>query len=435
MIKLKDHQKFVVDYIKTTNQKGIILNHGLGSGKTITAIFIAELYDNKKICIVPASMRTQWVKEINLVNANISNYDIMSYERFYKNILKDPYLLNDKTVIIDEAHRARNSSSQTSYYLEKHAGDAFKIILLTGTIMVNTPQDISQLLNLVVKRNYMPTDEQQFDYEFRDLSSFRDRVSCYFSYYMPDNMDDYPSIEKHSVGVKMSKNQVDTFKKLSSKLSEKELDMMRHGNFLIRNKMFNAFLNKTRQISNILKNEETSPKLNYILKFVNDNPKPAIIYSNWLDHGIYPMAKLLKNNNLKFLQFTGEASDLQKKKIVETYNSGKLDVLLLSSSGGEGLDLKNTRQIHIMEPHWNIAKINQVIGRGRRYRSHISLPKEDRHVDIYFWASIIPGDVGVDQYLYRVAKRKQNILKVYQEEVINSSIEKNKTCNDKYTKS
>ena len=80
-------------------------------------------------------------------------------------------------------------------------------------------------------------------------------------------------------------------------------------------------------------------------------------------------------------------SDIKKKKVVTDYNQGKIDVLLLSSSGGEGLDLKNTRQIHIMEPHWNIAKINQVIGRGIRYKSHESLPKSQRLVNVYYWIS------------------------------------------------
>ena len=56
--------------------------------------------------------------------------------------------------------------------------------------------------------------------------------------------------------------------------------------------------------------------------------------------------------------------------IVNNYNEGKYKVLLLSSAGSESLDLKNTRQIHIMEPYWNEGKIIQVIGRAIRYKSH-----------------------------------------------------------------
>ena len=63
LIKFKPHQKKVIEYMKKTGQRGIILYHGLGSGKTITSIGIAETMDNKVIVIVPASMRTQWDEE------------------------------------------------------------------------------------------------------------------------------------------------------------------------------------------------------------------------------------------------------------------------------------------------------------------------------------------------------------------------------------
>lgn len=65
MIELKPHQAKVVEYMEKTDVRGIILYHGLGSGKTITSIAIAELYpDIDIVIIVPASMRTQWKDEL-----------------------------------------------------------------------------------------------------------------------------------------------------------------------------------------------------------------------------------------------------------------------------------------------------------------------------------------------------------------------------------
>jgi superfamily II DNA or RNA helicase len=58
-ITLKAHQKKIVSHMKNTDSRGIILFHGLGSGKTITSIAISKLYDKKVLIIVPASMRTQ----------------------------------------------------------------------------------------------------------------------------------------------------------------------------------------------------------------------------------------------------------------------------------------------------------------------------------------------------------------------------------------
>jgi len=62
---------------------------------------------------------------------------------------------------------------------------------------------------------------------------------------------------------------------------------------------------------------------------------------------------------------------------------------MATSAGAEGLDLKNIRQVLIMEPHWNEVKIKQVIGRAIRRDSHKDLPKDERNVDvldfIYFY--------------------------------------------------
>jgi ERCC4-related helicase len=111
------------------------------------------------------------------------------------------------------------------------------------------------------------------------------------------------------------------------------------------------------------------------------------------------------------------------------YNKGKYKVLLITSAGSESLDLKNTRQIHIMEPHWNESKIKQVIGRVIRYKSHVSLPEEQRHVMIYRWCSVFPELIdnrSADQYLVELSKKKDGIFKQFDSIIREVSIEHNK---------
>ena len=64
MIELKPHQIKAVKYMKESDSRGIILFHGLGSGKTITSIAISKIYNKKVLVIVPASMRTQWISRV-----------------------------------------------------------------------------------------------------------------------------------------------------------------------------------------------------------------------------------------------------------------------------------------------------------------------------------------------------------------------------------
>ena len=56
---------------------------------------------------------------------------------------------------------------------------------------------------------------------------------------------------------------------------------------------------------------------------------------------------------------------------------------MISSSGAEGINLHNVRQVHITEPFWNETVIKQVIGRAFRQCKHADLPLEDRTVDVF----------------------------------------------------
>ena len=88
---------------------------------------------------------------------------------------------------------------------------------------------------------------------------------------------------------------------------------------------------------------------------------------------------------------------------------GKYKCVLISMAGAEGLDYKNIRQIHIMEPWYNMSRLEQIIGRGVRNLSHCLLPFEERNVEIYLHASISttnPEQECIDLYFYRLAEKK-----------------------------
>ena len=48
-------------------------------------------------------------------------------------------------------------------------------------------------------------------------------------------------------------------------------------------------------------------------------------------------------------------------------------VFCITGAGAEGLSLKNVRRVHIMEPHWNHVRTDQVKGRAVRICSHVDL--------------------------------------------------------------
>jgi SNF2 family DNA or RNA helicase len=60
---LQDHQKRVVEKIK--EQPGLILAHGLGSGKTLSSIAMQDALNLPATVIVPAALKENYLKEIN----------------------------------------------------------------------------------------------------------------------------------------------------------------------------------------------------------------------------------------------------------------------------------------------------------------------------------------------------------------------------------
>ncbi len=216
----------------------------------------------------------------------------------------------------------------------------------------------------------------------------------------------------------------------------------KHGGELKRTSAFGkstSYRIKSRQISNVYMpegvniNEDIktySPKI----KAIGDKLKPGvktIIYSNFVKAGIEPMASYLEHIGYKrytpngkledgihgyYGIYSGDVSTDDRTATLEEYNkmNSPLTVLLISSSGAEGLSTKHTRCVHIMEPYWNVERLLQVMARGIRYRSHEQLPEDERNVQVYVYLAIPPKDVkptekSTDAYLFTEAARKYQI--------------------------
>jgi chemotaxis protein histidine kinase CheA len=78
------------------------------------------------------------------------------------------------------------------------------------------------------------------------------------------------------------------------------------------------------------------------------------------------------------------ASQLRAKS--SNNNLGEIiKILMITSAGSEGINLRNTRYVHIMEPYWHPVRLEQVVGRARRICSHQSLPKELQTVEVFIY--------------------------------------------------
>jgi len=435
-IQLKQHQLLPINFMK--NNRGLILFNSTGSGKTLTSLFAMYQFDKDIIVIGPKSSKKAFMDNIEKAKLNPSRLTFYSYKKI-KNIMTTNHnIFQNKSVIVDEAHNLRSETTD-NLVLISALSLAFKILLLTATPVVNYMNDLAVLVNIVKNKDVLPTDKQLFNNMYYDTNNFtitnenilRDKLSNCISYYKQKDDENYPNYTTKEIEIEMDAEQLKEYAYYVKKIifkNDKSMDNPFDIDFsTLDTKKRNFFLSATRQLSNTV-NDSVSPKIKAVYSKIKKGPYPIVVYSNFLKNGIYSLALLLEKDNITYKSITGGTSDDKINMVVNNYNIGKYDVLLISSAGSESLDLKNTRSIHIMEPHWNLSKIDQVIGRAIRYKSHNDLPKKDRNVIIYRWISIFPKNMinqSADQYLIELSKKKYDIFNRFIEIIKKVSIERN----------
>ena len=100
--------------------------------------------------------------------------------------------------------------------------------------------------------------------------------------------------------------------------------------------------------------------------------------------------------------------DLKAVTNSDNKEGDKVRVIIISQAGSEGLDFKFIRQVHVLEPWYNMNRIEQIIGRAVRTCSHKDLPFEERNVELYLHGSLMEDndEEAADIYVYRLAEAK-----------------------------
>ena len=461
---LKDHQKRVSNKI---DQGGNVLAyHSLGSGKTLTSLDAAvkkiQAGSDKVQFVVPAPLRENILKEIKkhgIPDDVAKKIDVVSYEKASKN--PDKYAESGiDLLVLDEAHRIRNTGTARSAAVKKLIGASKQRLFLTGTPIYNQRNDIAPLINGVAGQKIMPEDINEFDNKYierikkqpgfigrvlgveagdvttvKNKKQLREIGQRYMDKYdaQADNPEDFPTRIDKTVDVPMGDKQYETYKYLEGDIPFHIRWKISHNLPMSKkeSKDLNAFVTGVRQASNTnaayLKDPSNAEgtKIDRILQDVKerhgDGTKghKGVVYSTYLTSGLKQLSEGMAKHGIKHEVFDGSLTDKARKAMVARYNSGETPWLLVSSSGTEGLDLLETKSMHVMEPHFNQEKINQFIGRGIRYKSHEKLPVDERKVEVIRYQATRPkaffGTVdrgtSIDQYLYQMSDNKSALHK------------------------
>jgi hypothetical protein len=95
-----------------------------------------------------------------------------------------------------------------------------------------------------------------------------------------------------------------------------------------------------------------------------------------------------------YVMVSGSTNDDDFTFYKENYNSDNningdnIKIIVGTTNMIEGVSLNNVRQIHVMQPWYNISRNEQIVGRGVRQCSHIRLPFTMRNVTIFNYVAI-----------------------------------------------
>lgn len=366
---IKNYQMAVSNHLYK-NRGGIVV-HSVGTGKTITAIATAQclLLSNiieHVIVITPTSLKHNFINQAK--KYGLTDDEIESQYTFYTiqgmiNSIQSKQAINPKNslIIIDEAHNLRKIDSVRFNSIFKYAKKATKIMLLTATPLINFMHDIINLVALVTGEKALTENEfSEVMKSKRLLSKYIGNMFLFYSRSDSNNIH-FPDKKINEIFLTMNKKYSDIYDKIEKGHVSKFKTF--------KGKNVHVFYNGLRRASNTI--EDISPKVDWIVDFINTHKsKKIVIFSHFLEMGIFPITKYLNKHDIPFSHIIGNVTTDERNIAVENYNNNKVKIIFISKAGSEGLDLKNTSSIIIMEPSWNENTIEQIIGRGVRYKSH-----------------------------------------------------------------
>ena len=173
---------------------------------------------------------------------------------------------------------------------------------------------------------------------------------------------------------------------------------------------------------------EHAAKFSTIIKSIEAGEGIALVYSNYVELGSRLFAMALEEHGYtpafgqtllaepsykgaskgKYILLSSASSEAEIASMIERSKNKKNrdgnDVRIIVSSKivSEGVDFRYVRQVHIIDPWWNMSRIEQVVGRGLRTCSHQLLPFEKQNCTVYFHVCRTDdGKECYDEYTYR----------------------------------
>lgn len=367
--------------------------------------------------------------------------------------------LNNTLLIIDEIHRMIGSEGYNALRKVLPESKNMKIVLLSATPMYDSISGIFEIANILnifrdvelpirsalIKKHFIRKDENDVEFLTEKgknalVQALKGKVS-----FVIRGIKDFPRVREAGSHLKFNGSYIQikavkcflspfqeqvyiaTLDKETAnswyKKSSDALTIVYPSGKIGQQGFLSAFTGIEPKTDFLLEKNiaKYSCKLYELLGNLKQCKGSAIIYSEYVTlAGTLLIQAFLKANKFDHvIVINNEMSPTTRMNNIKKFNSdankhGQLIKVIIGSPViAEGLTFKNVRQIHIMEPHWNLSKIDQIIGRVIRNKSHNALPEDQRTVEIYKYVSLLKSKKyrSIDVLKYTISEKKDRSIK------------------------
>jgi hypothetical protein len=380
---LQPYQIKAVCLILRPNVRGVFLNYEMGLGKSLTAVACADnlvrtdpTYSSI-VVVCPPGVRDHFESTFNRVAIYGNNVPIrlLTWHAFRGAITEGQViaLCLGSILIIDEVPNGRNQEGQLAAKVMHACRAARKVILMSGTPIVNYPSDIGTILNMI-RPTAVPSTREMFEGLFgesgldRNTELLRNALRCLVLSHHRDPADpSFPRrIDAHKAFYHMAP-------------AQRESHAIQHPPDEEDDEMNDEYFTRVRQIANavyldgmgrpfdnitdkgqadveygaaLAQGRFVAPKFRAVVRrFVRSGRPKTLFYTHWHRYGVDILVKLLEDAGAQFGVFTGpHRVDVVRRFNLLPGDPEAYQAIVLTDAGSEGLNLLRTRHVHVMEP-------------------------------------------------------------------------------------
>jgi SWI/SNF-related matrix-associated actin-dependent regulator 1 of chromatin subfamily A len=410
-----------------------------GLGKTLQAIatvHAAKAYPCLVIC--PSTLKENWKREFKKFTGKdrsliLEDSNKRTFPQFYSAGLSDVFITNFeslkkyfvhsltnqdgqkltlrhirfkpeiqmfKSIIIDESHRVKNGSAQSSKFCMGIASGKEYVILLSGTPVINKPKDLLSQLHIMGRLPDFGGYKGFVDRycagpngasNLRELN-FRLNQVCFFQREKHDVLKDLPAKVRQIVNCEISNRkeyfdaEADLIRYLREykQASDDSIQKSMKGEVMVR-------INVLRQIS-------ARGKVNEVVEFVNDmleQEEKVILFVN-----LHEVGNQLRKHFPKAVAVTGLDSREERQAAVDRFQTDPTCTLIICSikAAGVGLTLTASSNVAFVEFPWTAADCDQCEDRAHR------IGQKDSVTAYYFL-----GKNTIDEKIYKIIQTKRDM--------------------------